>query len=291
MYNKGIILEIKEKYSLVLKDDSTVVRIRNKENMEVGDTIFFLEEDLYELTKSRNNMKNKIIPILTIAAMLVLLVVPMVKNNISGGAYALMSIDVNPSIEFELDKNKNIVNVYGINDDGKTINLEELKGKTLEEGIKILETYLSKNYSDSKEGIVGFTFINKISNDKYENEVKDTVSKGLNNTKFVYLKGTEEDIALAREKGVSLGRYEALCDLDEDTLEDTIEHMSVDEIMSLLGANGKDNVYLNEEVMDELQDELEDRNENESDDDDEDDDYDEDDDDEDDDYDDDDDED
>ena len=103
--------------------------------MEVGDTIFFLEEDLYELTKSRNNMKNKIIPILTIAAMLVLLVVPMVKNNISGGAYALMSIDVNPSIEFELDKNKNIVNVYGVNDDGKTINLEELKGKTLEEGI------------------------------------------------------------------------------------------------------------------------------------------------------------
>lgn len=137
----------------------------------------------------------------------------------------------------------------------------------MEEGIKILETYLSKNYSDSKEGIVGFTFIDKISNDKYENEVKDTVSKGLNNTKFVYLKGTEEDIALAREKGVSLGRYEALCDLDEDTLEDTIEHMSVDEIMSLLGADGKDNVYLNEEVMDELQDELEDRTENESDDD------------------------
>ena len=266
MYNKGIILEIKEKYSLVLKDDSTVIRIKNKENMEVGDTIIFLEEDLYELTKSRNTMKNKIIPILTIAAMLVLLVVPMVKNN-NGGAYALMSIDVNPSIEFELDKNKNIVNVYGINDDGKTINLEELKGKTLEEGIKILETYLSKNYSDSKEGIVGFTFIDKISNDKYENEVKDTVSKGLNNTKFVYLKGTEEDIALAREKGVSIGRYEALCDLDEDALEDTIEHMSVDEIMSLLGADGKDNVYLNEEVMDELQDELEDRTENESDDD------------------------
>ena len=267
MYNKGIILEIKEKYSLVLKDDSTVIRIKNKENMEVGDTIIFLEEDLYELTKSRNTMKNKIIPILTIAAMLVLLVVPMVSNNTKGGAYALMSIDINPSIEFELDKNKNIVNVYGINDDGKTINLEELKGKTLEEGIKILETYLSKNYSDSKEGIVGFTFIDKISNDKYENEVKDTVSKGLNNTKFVYLKGTEEDIALAREKGVSLGRYEALCDLDEDTLEDTIEHMSVDEIMSLLGADGKDNVYLNEEVMDELQDELEDRTENESDDD------------------------
>lgn len=268
MYNKGIILEIKEKYSLVLKDDSTVVRIRNKENMQVGDTIFFLEEDLYELTKSKNTMKNKIIPILTIAAMLVLLVVPMVKNNTTGGVYALMSIDVNPSIEFELDENKNIVNVYGINDDGKTINLEELKGKTLEEGIKILEAYLNENHSDSKEGIVGFTFMNSISDDKYESEVKDTVSKGLNNTKFVYLKGTEEDVALAREKGVSLGRYEALADLDEDSLEDTIENMTVDEIMSLLSANGKDNVYLNEEVMDELQDELEDRTEDESDDDD-----------------------
>lgn len=265
MYNKGIILEIKEKYSLVLKDDSTVVRIRNKENMEVGDTIIFLEEDLYELNKDRKTITNKIIPILTMAAILVLLVVPMVKNNMTGGAYALMSIDVNPSIEFELDENKKIVNVYGVNDDGKTINLEDLKDKTLEDGIKILEQYLSENYSNSKEGIVGFTFINKISNDNYENEVKDTVSKGLSNTKFVYLKGNEEDIAIAREKGVSIGRYEALCDLDEDTLEDTIENMSVDEIMSLLGANGKDNVYLNEEVMDELQDELEDRTEKDSD--------------------------
>lgn len=267
MYNKGIILEVKEKYSLVLTDDSSVVRIKNKENMEVGDTIIFLEEDLYELTKSRNTMKNKIIPILTIAAMLVLLVVPIVKNNTTGGVYALMSIDVNPSIEFELDENKNIINVYGVNDDGKTINLEELKGKTLEDGIKILEAYLSENHSDSKEGIVGFTFTNKISNDKYENEVKNMVSKGLNNTKFVYLKGTQEDIELARKKGVSLGRYEALCDLDEDAMEDTIENMTVDEIMALLGANGKDNIYLNEEVMDELQDELEDRTEDESDDD------------------------
>lgn len=272
MYNKGIILEVKDKYSLVMTDDSSVVRIKNKENMEVGDTIFFLEEDLYQINKSRNNMKNKIIPILTIAAMLVLIVVPMVKSNTTGGTYALMSIDINPSIEFELDENKNIVNVYGVNDDGKTINLEDVKGKTLEEGIKVLEKYLNENYENSKEGIVGFTFTNKINNNKYENEVKETVSKGLNNTKFVYLKASQEDIELARQKGMSIGRYEALCDLDEDALEDTIEDMSVDEIMSLLGESNKNNIYLNEEVMDELQDELEDRNEDESDQDDDDDD-------------------
>lgn len=268
MYNNGVILEVNEKYSLVLTDDSTVVRIRNKESMEVGDTIFFLEEDLYETTKNRNVMKKKIIPILTIAAMLTLLIIPIVKHNTTGSAYALMSIDVNPSVEFELDENKNIINVYGINDDGKAINLEELKGRTLVEGISILQTYLSENHVNSKEGIVGFTFINKIIDNQYENEVKDTVSKGLNNTKFIYLKGTEENIELAREKGMSIGRYEALCDLDEDSLEDTIENMSVDEIMSLLGANGKDNVYLNEEVIDELQDELEDRTEDKTDDDD-----------------------
>lgn len=266
MYNKGIILEIKEQYSLVLKEDSTVVRIRNKEKMEIGDIIFFLEEDLYEVCKNKNTMKNKIIPILTIAAMLVLLVIPVVKNNTTGGAYALMSIDVNPSIEFELDENKNIVNVYGVNDDGKDMELEELKGKPLEEAVKILEIYLQKNYSNTKEGIVGFTFIDKISDDKYESEVKDVVSKGLNKTKFLYLKGSEEDIALAKEKGVSLGRYEALCNLDEETLEDTIEHMSVDEITNLLGAKGN-NEYLNEEVIDELEDELEDRTEVEDDDD------------------------
>lgn len=270
MYNKGIIIEVKEKYSLVLKEDSTVVRIRNKENMEVGNRIFFFEEDLYQVSKNKNTMKNKIIPMLTIAAMLVMLIVPLVNNKLAGGAYALMSIDINPSIEFELDKNKKVINVYGINDDGKKINLEEIKGKSLEEAMKMLENYLQNNHSDATEGIVGFTFINKVNNTKYEDEVKDLVSKGLNNTKLVYLKGNEEDIELAREKGVSIGRYEALSNLDEDTLEDTIENMSVEEIMSLLNEKGN-NIYLNEEVIDELQDELEDKIESDEEDDDDDD--------------------
>ena len=131
MYNKGVILEVKERYSLVLKEDSTIVRIKNKENMEVGDTILFFDEDLYQIAKNKNTMINKIIPILTIAAMLVLLVIPIVKNNTTGGAYALMSIDINESIELELDSNKNVVKAYAINENGKKTNLSELSGKSL----------------------------------------------------------------------------------------------------------------------------------------------------------------
>jgi hypothetical protein len=108
-------------------------------------------------------MINKIIPILTIAAMLVLLVIPIVKNNTTGGAYALMSIDINESIELELDSDKKVVSAYGINKNGEKTDLKELKGKTLEEAIDILKSSFNYNSND-KEGIVGFTFMNNINN-------------------------------------------------------------------------------------------------------------------------------
>lgn len=258
MYFKGVIMEVKDDYSIVMKNDSTMVRIKNKYGIKEGDVIIFLEEDIYEAKSSRYKNFNKIfIPFVTVAAMLMVLIVPMISKN-KDIAYALMSLDVNPSIQMELDKNKKIVNIKGINDDGNKLNLGTLKGMDLESGLNQIEIILeNQKYSVKNDSaIVGFTFLEADKDSKYEEDIKNIVKNSLSETKTAYLSATKTDLEKANEKGISLGRYAATLNMKEDP-EENIENLSVEQMLELL--NNKDNIYLNEEVKEELQDELEDR--------------------------------
>ena len=269
MWFKGIVMEVKEDYSLVMKEDSQIVRIKNKEGMKKGDINIFLEEDLYEEKISNNKNKNKIIvSILSIAAVLAIVVLPMMQNN-KINSYALVSLDINPSINFELDDDMNIVSIRGINKDGKNLNLESLNGLTLDEGLKKLKLYLeNEKYNLSKDSIiVGFTFLTDKEDNAYENDVKSIIGTEFKDSKTAFFKGTKENSEVAKQKGMSLGRYEAKLSMDEDIMEEQIENMSVEEILDLL--KNKKNIYLNEEQVEELQDELEDRLEDRYDDEDE----------------------
>ena len=269
MWFKGIVMEVNEDYSLVMKEDSQIVRIKNKEGMKKGDINIFLEEDLYEEKISNNKNKNKIIvSILSIAAVLAIIVLPMMQNN-KINSYALVSLDINPSINFELDDDMNIVSIRGINKDGKNLNLESLNGLTLDEGLKKLKLYLeNEKYNLSKDSIiVGFTFLTDKEDNAYENDVKSIIGTEFKDSKTAFFKGTKENSEVAKQKGMSLGRYEAKLSMDEDIMEEQIENMSVEEILDLL--KNKKNIYLNEEQVEELQDELEDRLEDRYDDEDE----------------------
>ena len=44
---KGIVTETKDDYVIVMKDDGTLVRIKNKDGLNIGTSIFFFEEDIY----------------------------------------------------------------------------------------------------------------------------------------------------------------------------------------------------------------------------------------------------
>ena len=258
MWFKGIVMEVKEDYSLVMKEDSQIVRVKNKEGMKKGDINIFLEEDLYE-EKTSNKKNNKIIiSILSIAAVLAIIVLPMMQSN-KINSYALVSLDINPSINFELDDNMNIVSIRGVNKDGKNLNLESLNGLALDKGLKKLKIDLeNKKYNLSKDSIiVGFTFLTDKEDNTYENDVKNIIGTEFKDSKTAFFKGTKKNSEVAEQKGISLGRYEAKLSMDEDIMEEQIENMSVEEILDLL--KNKKNIYLNEEQVEELQDELEDR--------------------------------
>lgn len=258
MWFKGIIIETKENYSIVMREDSSIIRVKNKENMKIGDSKVFLAEDIYIKEQSKNIKNKTIISLLSIAAVLSLFILPILQGGLSK-SYALVSLDINPSIEFELDKNKKITNIYALNLDGENLKLESVKGLTLDEGVKKIKEDLNINKYKLKNdsAIVGFTFLTDKEDNEYEEDVKKIISNEFKGTKTVFLKSTKKESEIAKNEGVSVGRHEAKLSINEDVMENQIESMSVEEILELLG--DKKNIYLNENQIEELHDELEDK--------------------------------
>lgn len=263
MYFKGMVMEVKETYALVMKGDGTIAKILNKPGLEIGQKIFFTEEDIVEsrsLEKKEENPQKRIMAFIAAAAAVVLMMIPLLKGvSPMAKGYAMITFDINPSLSIKIDKNQTIVKAEGLNEDGKALDLDELKGKTLAEGSGILRnTILNKSDITNKDSvIVGFTFLNSKEDMEFEDKIKDVLNNNFQNFKVMYLKGNKDDLKIAEEKGVSLGKYEAMLKLD-DVLEEKLEQLSVPELVELL-KEYSNTPYLNEEMKEEIQDELEDK--------------------------------
>ena len=156
-------------------------------------------------------------------------------------AYAVVSLDINPSIQIEADSNQQIIKVEGVNTDGKNIDFSDIKDVSLDDGIqKIKEKLIEKNYLDTnKEVLVGFAFIENGDNSAYEETLKDAIQSTFKTEKVTYVKGDKEGVDEAKTKGISLGRYEASLVADEET-KNKIDKAPVKDITSSI--KDKENV-------------------------------------------------
>ena len=269
---KGIVMEIKDDYVIVMKEDGTLVRIQKKDNLKVGKSIFFFEEDIYIRKESAKVIpfRKYIVPLGAIAALFIILINPMINrfsNNVSN-TYAVLTFDINPSIEFELEENGIIKNVKGINDDGIALGVENIKGVSFKDGLIALKELLMKNnyLANNNAILIGFSFMGD-ENITYEEDIQNIIKNTFKGTDVAFLKGQKSDLEKAESQGVSLGKYEALVKLDEDNFEDAIENLTTQEMIQLLKSNDN-SIFLDEDQLEELQDELEDRFEDEIEDDD-----------------------
>lgn len=264
MYFKGMVMEVKEAYALIMKDDGTIIRVGNKPGIEIGQKIFFTEEDVVEYRVSEKNEKTPkkhLMAFIAVAAAIILMIIPLFRGVIPmTKSYAMITFDINPSLSIKVDKNQTIVKVEGLNDDAKALDLDSLKGKTLAEGSELLrDTILNSSDITNKDSvIVGFAFLESTEDIGFEDDIKGVLNNNFKDFNVMYLKGNKDDLKMAKEKGVSLGKYEAMLKLDDDVLEEELEKLSVPELMDLL-KEYSNTPYLDEEMKEEIQDELEDK--------------------------------
>ncbi|CEP81772.1 anti-sigma factor domain-containing protein [Paraclostridium sordellii] len=205
MYYKAIVMEIKEEYVIVMTDDASLVRIKKRDHLKEGSSIIFLEDDILKNSKNIKDIRNIIIPFMYIVAILMIIVLP----NLNKKYYAVITLDINPSIQLNIDKSKKITKILRLNKDAEKINLDDIIGVKLGEGLENIKYNLEKeNYKIKNDyALVGFAIIEDSKNATYEKEVKDIVRNSFKGTNTIYLSSNKKDWQQANKEGISLGRY------------------------------------------------------------------------------------
>lgn len=240
--NKGIIMEVKQNYAIVMNDDGHMNKISKKKNMSIGQKIFYFEEDIIRTNGIRNLRNNSFIKTIgSIAALFLIAFTFFYQLSYKETAYAVVSLDINPSIQIEVDNNKTILKVEGMNNDGKNIDFKDLKGLNINDGIqKIKDILVEKNYlKENRDVLVAFALVNEDENTDYEESVLGVIQSTFKSEKVTYVKGNKEDVKEAKSAGISLGRYEVLQVANENEKKE-IDKAPVKEITELI--KDKENV-------------------------------------------------
>lgn len=270
MLYKGIIIEVKDEYSIVVTNESEFLRINNKEWMKVGDKIYFLEEDIYNTEenailsdqseeneeksnvidfkekkeKSKNNMSRIYKRLVSVAATIAIIVGAVIYTS-SPKSYATVSFDENgSSVELNLDKNKKVNSTSLINgsldisdDDDFSMVLDQLYKQ------------IKRDSKNNKNGrvLVGLCF-EDAEDLAYEKEIKNLISQKFKGLNIMYVRVDKNQVNMNQNAEISMGEYAAMKMIEEDD----IEGMTMDRLNQML-KDGKYE-YLREEILDELED-------------------------------------
>lgn len=146
---KGIIVEIHNHTAAVLSEDGCVVKIHNN-NYRIGQEVSM---------KKRLNTK-KAIAFVSAAASFMLV------SGISAYAYftpySHVSLDVNPSVEYEVNRFDRVLSVDGVNEDGEDIineiDADNLENRSIEDAISMtIDEISNAGYFDSEDGGIVIT--------------------------------------------------------------------------------------------------------------------------------------
>ena len=240
--NKGMIMEVKKSYAIAMTDTGIIEKIKFKPNMEVGQKIFYFEDDIITATSNNIYKRSNFMKAFGSIAALFLLVFTFFSTFKYDQAYAVVSLDINPSIQIEADSKQRIIKVEGVNDDGKNIDFSDIKDIPLNEGIqRIKEKLVEKNYLDSNKEVLVGVYIKNGDNVSYEEDLQKAIRTTFDTEDITYVKADKEEVDEAKTENISLGRYKSkeTATVDEAT-KNKIGTAPVKEITALI--KDKENV-------------------------------------------------
>ncbi|TKH04132.1 anti-sigma factor domain-containing protein [Peribacillus simplex] len=212
---KGVILSVNKRFVTLLTPEGEFLKTKRQERVyEVGEEITFTPaKQKFTLAFSNFHSSFKKTAVLSIASTFLILF-SILPSYFSGPVSAYMTIDVNPSIELELDDDLEVLKLTGLNEDGKLVigQLKDWKGKDIKTVTnRIVETTKQLGYlKGNKQIVVSTTLLEKDKElDKnLKEEIKEISEQdNVSNTKMKVIQATKSDRKQAREQGISTGKY------------------------------------------------------------------------------------
>lgn len=234
---KGIVVELNGKYAIVLNKNGEFLKVKNRGNFAVG----------YEIdieSKVVNFNIKALSKVASIAAVLVLVC------GVSVGAYAYntpcnyVNVDINPSMEFSLNIFNRVLDVKGLNDDGKNILKDKsYKNVKIDDAVEdVIEKAVDGGFlGESSQNAVMITVSGKDSEkiSKIQEELENAANVTLDQDKIKSEVLTEK-ITLskrddAKELGISPGKLvliEKLKEVNPDVVVEDYKDKDVKDIVA-----------------------------------------------------------
>jgi hypothetical protein len=233
LMNKAVIMKINKNYAIILTDDGNYQRIILKDHMSVGQKILFVKEDLLE-KQAKKAITNKIVAISVVAVMLIAMFVGFDFNT--PVTFALISIDINPSLDIKIDENQNVLEIIPLNNEAEDITDNQMIGQNVFVIIdEIITNAEDLNYlTDENNHIL-------ISSADLDNDIDHTLAELITshlendldintNVKVIYIESDKKTAEDSIEKGISLGRLElSKISKDEKTKTESVTEIIKDE--------------------------------------------------------------
>ncbi|MBP1753636.1 MAG: hypothetical protein H6Q59_34, partial [Firmicutes bacterium] len=203
---KAVVVEIKENKAAVLTDDGRVIAINNKV-YEIGQII--------QVREPRMHIARKLSVYAASAAAVMILGV---GSWAYASPYTYVSVDVNPSIEYSVNRFDRVLSVKSVNDDGEEIirqmDLKDLENQTIESALRMTVEQINEAgyFAEDAEGGIVITTASEDDNkaDELATSLQQAVQEEFDNSEEEvvvesYSVGLER-VEEAKELGVTPGK-------------------------------------------------------------------------------------
>jgi len=242
------VIEIYYDSIVVMAEDCTFKRIKKSDGLEEGMEIYFEDRDI--IKNSNFTIKNisKGVAAVLIFAVTSLYVLGFWNENYK--SVALLAVDINPSVEMEINKNYRVIKISALNEEASKLPLEDLKNypliDALEEIVEMVETagYIKKDESNR----VLVTSVELKSNDEGDKNLDNLIMEGkkkieeVSNERgqqieVVTIKSDRETLNKAKEENISVGKMEIYKEIEDEN-----KNQNKNEIMELKDKKSEESI-------------------------------------------------
>ncbi len=212
---KAVVMENKNKVCAVLCDDGTFRKVKG--DYPVGTELVY--EDV--MTNDKRSAKKRFFASNTLKYLGALAAAVLLFTGVSSYEMVLacsyVTLDVNPSIEYALNRLNRVISVTAINDDAKdvveSLNESGIKMSELDEAIDMtVDELKERGYLADDDSAVLIDVVSDTENreSKLADSVESTEVYNSGTTSVVCLSSSQDSRNEAMKQGISTGRYEVM---------------------------------------------------------------------------------
>ena len=243
MVYKGAVMDVQREHIIVITKDSRYLKLKKKGNITLGKEIMFIEDDV--IKEREKHYK----PLIGVAAAIILLIISTLgqfgMQYFNGfQTFAVVSLDINPSLEFKVNDKRIVKDIIPLNRDGEAIIKENMIGIKIEDAVDLaINEAMEEDYLNEDNNVVLISTTIIKNKEKESNIIKNKIisrieeDNKLENMNYVYLEADKKGLKEAKKHKLSPGKYEMYRVITEKNPGISIEEIKEKRISEILEEN------------------------------------------------------